>query len=133
MAINWHACTCWQDCSVPSGHALQYPSLQMTHLGMIALRSGRCPDNCKPPVNLLLCHPGETAHRVASPQEGFACDVLVSIAACMINHLTMLSVHQDAEGDACGGQVSNLTNSSHKLMRWLMDYGELMRYCITLV
>ncbi len=105
----------------------------MTHLGMVALCSGRCPDNCKPPVNVLPCgDPGETADRGASVQEGFASDVLVSIAVCMID-LTALSVPQDAEGDAGGGQASNLTNSSHKLMRWLRDYGELMRCCITRV
>ncbi|KAA6428997.1 MAG: hypothetical protein FRX49_01107 [Trebouxia sp. A1-2] len=37
------------------------------------------------------------------------------------------TVQRDAEGNARGGQASNLTNSSHKLMRWLRDYGELMR------
>ena len=79
--------------------------------------------------HVLLFHPGETADSTTSAWTGFASDELVSIAVCMIN-LTVLSVPQDAEGDAGGGQASNLTNSSHKLMRWLRDYGELMRYCI---
>jgi hypothetical protein len=99
------------------------------YLGMIALRSGGRLYNCKPLVNVLLFCPGETADSMTSEWTGFASDVLVSIVVCMIN-LTMLSVPQDAEGDAGGGQVSNLTNSSHKLMRWLRDYGELMRYCM---
>jgi len=98
-------------------------------LRMIALRSGECPYNCKPLVNVLLFCPGESADSITSEWTGFASAVLVSIVVCMID-LTMLSVSQDAEGDAGGGQVSNLTNSSHKLMRWLRDYGELMRYCI---
>ena len=99
---------------------------------MIALRSGGRPYNCKPPVNVLLFHPGETANSMTSEWIGLASDVLVSIMECTID-LTVLSVSQDAEGDAGGGQVSNLTNSSHKLMRWLRDYGELMRCRITQV
>lgn len=37
----------------------------------------------------------------------------------------MLRQEADAEG---GREASNLTISSRKLMQWLRDYGELMRY-----
>ena len=58
---------------------------------MLPLRSDRCPDNCKPPVSVLLFHPGETADSMTSVWTGFASDELVSIAVRMIN-LTALSV-----------------------------------------